>query len=355
MKQNSLACSFVALLALSRTTFPAAEDHTHPHPGPVAAEHRSHVVPQDILNKLDVGFLVEMEGFASNSGDVSESDITQATVELTVDADVVEGVAAHLGLLWEEDDTEENILDEGHITFGATESIPFYATAGKMYLPFGNLESAFISDPLTLEMAEINQSAVLVGFGNSWIDLNAGAFNGDFEEDAGDNTIDDAFASVAFIMGDGIVVGAYWLSDVLETDGFGDFVNSATTAGYAYETIGGAGAFLNAQIGSVSLNVEYVAAIEEIDLPGGGLQPMAYNVEASMSVHEKVAVGIKFEGSDDFYSEFGTGKWADWQAGFVVSCNPNQHVVFSGEYLHADGLDGDESGDMATVQVALVL
>lgn len=352
MKQNSPAFSLAALLVFAGTAFPATEDHTHPHPGPVANKMESHIVPQKFLKKLDVGFLMEVEGFAAKSGDVSESDITLATVELTVDADVVDGVAAHLGLLWEEDNTEENILDEGYVTFGVTETIPFYAKVGKMYLPFGNFESAFISNPLTLELAEINQSAVLGGFGVSWVDMNVGAFNGDFEAGADDNTIDDAFASVAFTVGDGIVVGAYWLSDLLETDGFEDFAGAI-----AYETIGGAGAFLNVQLGPVSLNAEYVSALEKLDPLAGGLLPSAYNIEASMPIVEKLSAGVKLEGSDDFYSEFaGTpnGKWADWQMGFVVSCEFNEHVTLSGEYLHADGLDNDESGDTATMQIALV-
>lgn len=347
MKHNSLIHSFAALLVLAGNAV-AVETHSHPHPGPVKMH--GHAVSQDFLNKLDVGFLMELETFAAKSGDVSESDIALATVELTADANVTDSVALHLGLLWEEDGSEENILDEGHVTWGATDAIPFYATAGRMYLPFGNFESAFISDPLTLELAEINQSAVLVGYGNSWVDLNAGVFNGDFE--SGDNSVDDAFASVAFTPFESVVFGIYWLSDILDADGFEGFVDSATN--YAYEASGGAGVFLNAWIGPVSLNAEYVAAIEELDLPGGGQTPSAYNVEASMPVVEKVTVGVKFEGSDDFYSELGAGKWADWQTGFVVSYGLSHHITLSGEVLHADGLDDGESGDRATMQMALV-
>ncbi len=324
------------------------ESHTHPHPGPGDLE--SHIVPQDILKQLDVGFVMELEGFAAKSGGVSESDIALATVELTADAEIDDAVSGHLGLLWEEDDTEENNLDEGYITFGATEEIPFYGRAGRMYLPFGNFESAFISDPLTLEMAEINQSAALVGFGNDWVDLNAGAFNGDFEEDA--DKLDDAFASVAFTPVEGLVFGVYWLSDLLETDGFETF---STTLGGAYETCNAAGAYLNAQLGPVAVNAEFVTALERLDPAAGGLLPNAYNLEASMPVVEKVTAGVKFEGSDDFYGDVGADKLADWQAGVVVSCELNDHVTLSGEYLHADGLDEDESRDMVTMQIAMEL
>jgi hypothetical protein len=334
------------------------EERPHPHSGPGENQMDGHLVHQDILDKVDVGFLMEVEGFAAKVGAENESDITLATVELTVDADVVDGVAAHLGLLWEEDVREDHILDEGYIVFGATENIPVYATMGKMYLPFGDFKSAFISDPLTLEMAEINESAALVGYGTGWVDLKIGTFSGELENDADDNTINSTFASVRFSPVDGVVFGAYWLSDLLYTDGFEDFANDAILAGYGYESIGGAGAFLNAQIGPVALRAEYVAALEAFDPLAGGLQPSAYNIEASMPLAGKWSAGVKFEGSDDFYSDFGTapdGKWADWQAGFVVSYVLSHHVTFSGEYLHAEGLDGNESADTATVQVALVL
>ena len=203
MKKETVRGLAIAFI-LAGNGMAAVENHSHPHPGPVAKEMEGYVVPQQIWNRLDVNFLMEVEGFVAKSGDVSESDITLATVELTMGAEIVEAVSGHLGLLWAEDDTEENILDEGYITFGATETIPFYATAGKMYLPFGNFESVFISDPLTLELAEINQSAALAGYGNNWIDLKAGAFNGDFEEDTDDNTIDDAFASITFLPFEGV-------------------------------------------------------------------------------------------------------------------------------------------------------
>lgn len=354
MKGKIIAHLLAMTLAFAGTAYPSGH-YTHPHPRPEAVQPHDISIPSEFWNRLDFNFLMELEGFTAESDGVGESDITLATVELTVDADVADGVAAHLGLLWEEDVAEENILDVGYLTFGATDSIPFYLTAGKMYLPFGNFESVFISDPLTLELAEIRKSAALVGYVNSWVDVDVGAFNGDFEVDTDDNTINDAFASVVFTPCEGIVFGAYWVSDMLEGNGFEDFVNSAIGTGYAYEATGGAGAFLNARIGPVSLNAEYVTAIEKIDLPGGGLRPMAFNLEASMPVHEKVAVGVKVEGSNDFFADFGSDKWADEQFGFVVSYAPNDYVTLSGEYLHAEGLDDGSSADQATVQIALVL
>lgn len=333
MKKRAVASLVVVLASVGNGL--GAENHTHPHPGPVDLESR--IIPQNILNQLEVGFLMEVEGFAAKSGDASESDLTLATVELTLDAEIVDGITGHLGLLWEEDDTEENNLDEGYITFGATEDIPFYATAGKMYLPFGNFESAFISDPLTLEMAEINESAGLIGYGNDWMDAKAGGFNGN-----GDDTVKNAFASIAFTPVENLAFGAYWLSNLLETDGF------ETTA---FKSVGGAGAFINAQLGPVAFNAEFVTALGKI----GERLPATYNLEASMPITEALSAGIKFEGSDDFSANVDGDKFADWQTGFVVSYAFNEHITLSGEFLHADGLDNNESRDRATFQIAMEL
>jgi len=342
MKKGIIA-SLVVVLAAEGNGLAAVDNHTHPHPGPVANDVERRVVPQNILNKLEASALIEVEGFAAKSGGESESDLTLATVELTLDAEIVEGITGHLGLLWEEDDTETQNLDEGYITFGATEAIPFYAKAGKMYLPFGNFESAFIGDPLTLEMAEINESAGLIGYGNDWVDVNAGAFNGN-----GDDTVKNAFASITFTPVENLVFGAYWLSNLLETDGFET---------NAFESVGGAGAFVNARLGSVSFNAEVVTALEEITTGTSERLPATYNIEASMPIIEKLSAGVKFEGSNDFAANVIGDKFADWQTGFVVSYAFNEHVTLSGEVLHADGfgLDEDKSSDRATFQIAMEL
>ena len=354
MKDKKSARLLALALTLAGSVFAAVDDHSHPHPRPEAVQPHDIVIPSELWDRLEFNALLELEAFAAETDGASESDLTLATVEITLDADVNEGTAAHLGLLWEEDVTEENILDEGYLTLGATEVVPFYLTAGKMYLTVGVFESVFISDPLTLELAETRESAAMVGYANDWIDLNAGAFNGDFDAHS-DKSVDDAFASIAFTPGAQVAVGAYWLSDLLETDGLADFTTSALGAGFDFEATGAAGAYLHAHVGPVAFSAEYITALDKIELPAGRLQPSAYHLEVSMPVHEKVSVGAKLEGSSDFYADLGADKWADDQAGLVVSYSANANVTLSGEYLHAEGLDDDSSADQITVQVSLVL
>ncbi|MEE8300436.1 MAG: LbtU family siderophore porin [Desulfatiglandales bacterium] len=117
--------------------------------------------------------------------DERSSDIVLATVELGVDADIAKHVKGHILFLFEEDDTEPIEVDEGIISIDGEDVLPLYLNAGTMYVPFGRFESHFISDPLTLELGETRESAVLGGFANDWVELSLGTFNGDIDETGG--------------------------------------------------------------------------------------------------------------------------------------------------------------------------
>ena len=131
------------------------------------------------LDKVEFSGLVEVESSFSDKDrkmekDTKESDIVLATVELGIDVDIHKYVGGHLLLLWEEDDTEPVEMDEGIILLGGTDDFPFFLEAGKMYPSIGHFNSFFITDPLTLEMAETRESAVMLGYANDTFDFRAG-------------------------------------------------------------------------------------------------------------------------------------------------------------------------------------
>ncbi|MBN2702952.1 MAG: LbtU family siderophore porin [Pontiellaceae bacterium] len=293
------------------------------------------------LRSLDWGLLLEAEGSASRIGSVSESDLILATAEFTLDAEVNEWLSGHLGLLWEENDTETNNLDEAYFTIGRE----FYFQAGRYYLPFGDFSSDFISDPLTLELAEINQSAVQVGYGNDTFHLCAGAFRG-----TDDSSIETGYAAAGVSLGDSIQFGAYWLSDLLETDGLSGL------AGGINHTEGGAGAYANFCCGPATLNAEWVGALSEYESTAGNFSPMAYNLEASLAVDDRWTVGAKWEGSNDFYTDSAggslSGKFHECGYGTVISCALGEHASVSTEYLRVEDLDDGDNGHRVTLQFA---
>lgn len=293
------------------------------------------------LKSINWGLLLEAEASMARSGSETESDLVLATVEFTLDAAVNDWLSGHLGLLWEENDTETNNLDEAYITLGQD----FYVQAGRYYLPFGNFSSAFISDPVTLELAEINKSAAQVGYANDQFYLCAGVFRGERED-----SLETFYASGGVAVGDNLEVGAYWLSDLLETDGL------AGLAGDVNQTEGGAGAYVNVCLGAATLNAEWVSALDDYRVSSGNFCPMAYNFEASVAVDDRWTVGAKYEGSDDFYTEVAggnlAGKFHKCGYGTVISCSVNAHTAISAEYLRTEDFEDGENGHLVTVQFA---
>ena len=319
--------------------------------------------PTNTFQSLEFGVLLEVEGFASKIGDESASDIVLATVAFDVEAVLNNWIMGHAGLLWEQYSREDDNLDEAYIALGKSESVPFYLVAGRFYQPVGNFESAFISDPLTLELAEMNQVSAMVGYENPWLDLNAGAFRGDVKEgvaagDGGDSTIDDFYTSITLAPIEQIKLGAYWFSDLMETYNMSR-VGEEIANLPGYEKDGGAGAFANLYLGPVTFNAEYVSAIEGYQLGGGRYVPAALNLEGSVQVHEKVVVGLKYETSNDLYAVYDRAvlafgeKLPGQSYGAVVSYAIHDHATVAAEYLHAEELDNDAAGDLVTVQLGL--
>lgn len=314
------------------------------------------------LQSFEWGLLLEAEaGYFKGSSGAQESDLVLATVEFVMDAAVNDWLRGYVGLLWEQYDTEENNLDEAFITMGGAPAYGFYTQVGKYYLPVGNFESVFISDPLTLELAEINKSSAMVGWGNGYVDLNVGAFSGDVNDevlavDGGDPTISDFYASVTVAPGGYLQVGAYWLSDLLETDGL-LLLGEAVSKEAGYEKDGGVGAFANAFVGPFMLNAEYVSSINGYDLADGRLLPSAFNVEGSFNFLENYLLGLKYEWSNDLYATRpSVGAFADQFPGSgygaVVKWGFHRNATLGLEYMRLQDMEGAEDGHLVTAQLA---
>lgn len=319
--------------------------------------------PTNTIKSLDYGVLLEVEGFGSRIDGENESDIVVATVAFDLEMAVNDWMLGHVGILWEQNSREDDNVDEAYLAFGASESIPFYLVAGRFYQPVGNFETAFISDPLTLELIEMNRTAGMVGYANSWIDLNAGAFNGDTKkgvaaDEGGDSTLSDFYASAFLTPVEQLKFGAYWLSDLMETYNYGNIGDDIADLP-GYEKVGAAGVYANAYLGRLTINAEFASALDEYMLGGGQYMPMAYNLEGSVQVHEQVVVGLKFEGSEDLYAAYDRtiakygDKFPGRAYGAVVAYQFLEYAKVAAEYMHLEELENDGRGDLVTVQLGL--
>lgn len=235
--------------------------------------------------------LLEVEAAAAEDFTKADtSDVTLATVELGLDARLTEWTGGHILFKFEEDaDGDRLLVDEGTITLGNPEKFPWSLAAGKMYVPFGSYASNMISDPLPLEIGEINESAIRLGGVVNGLYGSIYAFNGDVDETSGDDAIRSWGANLGFGMERHALrfdLGLDWLNNMADTDALQDYLatTSTTVAGFP------AGLAVHGllQYGPMSLLAEYVAALDafqagEVDFNSQGAEPAALMTELAFA------------------------------------------------------------------------
>ncbi|MBW2679302.1 MAG: LbtU family siderophore porin [Deltaproteobacteria bacterium] len=318
-------------------------------------------------DKITLSGVIEAEAGYENYdyGDPAEddedsSDITLATVELGVDVDIIKHVKGHVLFLWEEDDTEPVDVDEGFITLDGEDVVPLYLNVGKLYVPFGNFESHFISDPLTLELGETRESALTVGCVNEWMDFSVSAFNGDIDETGEDNHIESYVASASFsvpeelISNFGIRAGVSYISNIADSDGLQDYLDEKYGVDKIKDYISGWSVFLSACfMDKLFFEAEYVGAndnFEASDLglaPGVKFEPKTWNFELAYAATDRVEVAVKYEGGDDLWDFL-----PEYQYGAVFTYGLFENTSLALEYLHGE-FENDDERDLITTQLAV--
>jgi hypothetical protein len=316
-------------------------------------------------DKITLSGLIEAEAYyedydydnpAEDDGD--SSDITLATVELGVDVDITKHVKGHVLFLWEEDDTEPVDVDEGFITLDGADMVPLYLNVGKLYVPFGNFESHFISDPLTLELGETRESALTVGYVNEWMEVSVSAFNGDIDETGEDNHIESYVANASFsvpeevISNFGIRAGVSYISNIADSDSLQDEI--IPPAGIK-DYVGGFNAFLSLSfMDKFFIECEYLGALDEFE-PGelsfdGGkeFQPETWNFEFAYAATDRLEIAVKYEGGDDLGANF----LPEDQYGASVTYGLFENTSLALEYLHGE-FENDDERDLFTTQLAI--
>ena len=336
----------------------------------------------ELSGAVEVEFGNTHEDFKDNtvaglpSDKVQEHDLTLATVELGVDSQINKYTRGHILFLYEEDADGDRVrLDEGTIFLGGIEeTYGFYLLAGKYYPRFGELNTFLVSDPLTLEMFEIRESAAQVGWENDWFSIGAGAFNGDVQEDfhRENNRINGFFADVnvhnpeGTLGGVSLLMGLSYLSSVADSDtleGEVNDINIDLDNNDISDYVDGVAAYLVAEYGQFSFGAEYITALDDfragemayaVDRLGVArdTRPAAWNFEFAYRPIDNVQLAIRYEGSDEMYDLF-----PEDQYGFAVSWEFFKYTTLSGEYVHGEYEDNattvDRDQDIFTMQLAI--
>jgi hypothetical protein len=315
-------------------------------------------------DKITLSGVIEAEAYYENydyddpaTGDDDSSDITLATVELGVDVDIIKHVKGHVLFLWEEDDTEPVDVDEGFITLDGEDVVPLYLNVGKLYVPFGNFESHFISDPLTLELGETRESALTLGCVSEWMDVSVSAFNGDIDETGEDNHIESYVARASFSVPEklisnlGIAGGVSYISNIADSDNLQDEI---VPPDGIKDYVDGFNAFLSISfMNKFFLECEYLGALDEFEAGelsfdgGKKFQPETWNFELAVAATDRIEVAVKYEGGDDL-GDF----LPEDQYGAVLRYGLFENTSLSLEYLHGE-FENDDERDLFTTQLAV--
>lgn len=290
--------------------------------------------------------------------DTDSSDISLATVEVGVDVDVAKHVKGHVLFKYEDDDDDDVFVDEGIIILDGEEVVPLYLNAGKMYVPFGNFASHFISDPLTLELGETRESAVKVGFANDMLDICLAAYNGDINETGeSDDHIDNFVASAVLTLPEGmaphigLTMGVSWISNMADTNGIQDALEEEGIS-EINDYVEGFSAFLSLTfMDKLFFEGEYVCATDHFEAddldPGAKFEPSAWNLELAYLLLHNLEVALRYEGTDDTLNLL-----PEKQYGAAATYGLFENTSLSIEYLYGE-FENDDERTLLTAQLAI--
>lgn len=325
-----------------------------------------------LFDRLSITGLVEVEAAysrtRSKAGRERESDLTLATVELGIEAQITDWITASAVFLWEEDGSDSVELDTATILFADPERFPLTLEIGKFYLPFGRFDSVFITDPLTLEIGETRESAVRLGFVHGPFQLGVSVFNGDVEKTGKDDNHLDSFvvdASLEWEWEDGsLAFGAAYTSNLGDSDGLQDAIADNAGGGTLDDHVAGLAAWLSLRYRRATFSAEYLAALDDFapnslsfDGPGNDwtrrARPQALNLELAYLATDRLTFAAKFEQARDTFDwlpkrRYGVG------ANYVLHEGDYGTASVGLEYLRGVYDDADDTReDTLTLQFAV--
>ena len=242
-----------------------------------------------LSQRFNVSALVELEAFVQDSEHTNNSsDASLATIEVAIHSHLNPYVEAQVLLLHEDGAEQELVVDEGFMALSA-QDIPLTLVVGKQVLGFGNFESHFISDPLTLELAETKDTAIKVQLEHLGFYGSAYIFNGDMNEQDDNDEIKQAGAQVGYVRihkDNQLKIGVDYISSLAESEGLIDYLQADDGDAELQKTVPAASLHGFLSFSKWQFLAEYISAtsaFDESDLrfANFGAQPSSYNLEVS--------------------------------------------------------------------------
>lgn len=254
----------------------------------------------------------------------NKSEFILDTVELIMDIKVVDWATGKIVIDYDGDEDEDFYLDEANITLGKTEEYPFFLTAGKVYVPFGDFSTNMIQDPLTQTLGEINPKGVIVGYEGNGFTATVFSYNGMDEGDDDNDTINGFGASLAYSYEEedrAFNAGIAWVSnigdsatitDYLEDEEHEDVNGNMAPVSSITDEVPGISVNIGGKYQAFSAIAEYVAATDsftpdEVAFVGDieGAEPKALNTELAYTTsiaNKETVFAIGYQKSWEAYA-----------------------------------------------------
>lgn len=313
---------------------------------------------ESAMAQLGISFsgLVEAQLYYQDTDADDTSDIVLSTLELGIEANPLEHVYGQVVFVYEEDDTDPIDVDQAFIRLDGEDKYPLSLEMGRLYVPFGGFETHFISDPLTQQLGETRESALVAAYSGSSLEIFGGVFNGDVNEaDENDDMIDGFTAGTTFTLsGNGALAfsaGLSYISNIGDSDGL---TEELTTTDTVSEYVPGLAAHLLVGLDEQFFGkFEYITALDsftEGDLSfddGQSVEPWALNLELAYAVTETFEAALRYGASDDAGTFLPESLY-----GVVANYAPMENVTVSLEFQYSEYVD-DSDDTTATVQLGL--
>jgi len=315
------------------------------------------------LDTVSIGGVaeVEMTDTEAFSG-ADTSDITLAKVEFFVDTQPHEYLSTHVQMLYEDDGTETISLDEAFATLGNTDKMPLYLQAGKWAVPFGGFDTAMSSDPLTKNLGEIKEAAILVGAAKDGLVLEGFLYNGDTQKGGESNKIDQYGLALGYGgEANGVVfnTGVAYLNNIADSDGLTTGLGTNATAINKY--VSGFEGHADVSFSNITLRGGYMTALKsfqsgEIAFNGKGAKPAAWNAEAAYTMEimgKETTFAATVQGTKEAFAL----SLPETRYGGAITVGVVDHFSITGEFLHDEDYSVSEggtgnSGHTATLKLA---
>lgn len=262
-----------------------------------------------------------------------ETGETEETLQLGAHITVSEAVSSDLVFDYEVE-TGTSIMDESAINF---ESGPWGASAGRLYVPFGEYFSFFVTGPL-VEFGETRVTAATLDY--SWHDraeVFAYVFDSEVDTTGGDDEGFDWGAGLELSStDDAIKAGVSYISDLAESgsgllDDVDEHYSSRVGGWNAYTMYGMASAVITAEVVAADGKFSGLDAAED--------EPLAANVELAWFPDPVYQIAARVEYSDELADEPG------WQYGISVAWRIGRHVSLAADYLYGEYRNGFVTDD----------